>query len=169
MRIATQFCIGDTAYIKALTPSPWHSWDEVTVSDIHIRVSNMRILYTVRTTEGKETTVDDDHIYKDFSGITVSEKEAELVKVCSRLTELVAELPDNYHPSYPLVKAVLDCINAKSNPPPETESASVEEIVKAHHREYWRKWYAKNKEKRQAWAKAYKEKRKNKAENQKDA
>ena len=86
------------------------------------------------------------------SGIAVSEKEAELVKVCSRLTELVAELPDNYHPSYPLVKTVLDCINAKKQPAPETESASVEEIVKARHREYWRKWYAKNKEKRQGFA-----------------
>ena len=31
------------------------------------------------------------------------------------------------------------------------------------------KWYAKNKKKRQAWAKAYKAKRKSKAENQKNA
>ena len=102
------------------------------------------------------------------SGIALSEKEAELIEVCSRLSALVAELPDNYRPSYPAVKAVLDCINAKKQPAPETESTSVEEIVKARHREYWRKWYAKNKEKRQAWARAYNEKRKNKAESQKN-
>lgn len=163
MKIATEFQIGDVAYIPAIKPSEYHTFDECIVTDINIRVSNMNILYTVETTEGATTAVDDAKIFSSPHEIAVSKKEGRLIEICSELLRLIEELPKDYKPLYPAVKTVLAKFRgteetAPAEKPKKAKLTDEEKKIRA--RAYQKKWYEAHKEQKQAAIRAYRAKKK---------
>lgn len=150
MRIATEFQIGDVAYIPAIKPSEYHSFDEVIVTDITIQVSNLKILYTVKTTEGRTTAVSADKIFKNPSMIPATEKEFKLLKLCGELVSIIEDIPADFIPRTKEVRDVLAYLRAKNpeakaevktetEPKQKPERLSAEE-KKKRKREYMREY-----------------------------
>jgi hypothetical protein len=131
MKIATEFRIGDVAYIPAIKPSEYHSFDEVIVTDINIQVSNLKILYSVETTEGKTSAVSADKIFKSPSMIPATEKEYELLKLCGELVGMIKDIPADFTPRTKEVREVVAYFKAK-NPEAPTEVKTETEPEREH-------------------------------------
>lgn len=163
MKIATEFQIGDVAYILAIKPSEYHSFDEVIVTDISIQVSNLKILYSVKTTEGRTTAVSADKIFKSPSMIPATEKEYELLKLCGELMSLMGDIPADFIPRTKEVRDIVAYFKSK-NPeaPAETKPKQKRERLsdeekKKRRREYMREYLRnpenaeKNRQRYRAW------------------
>ncbi len=107
----------------------------------------MRVLYTIETTEGATTAVDDAKIFSSPHEIAVSKKEGRLIEVCSELLRLIEELPKDYNPMYPAVKTVLEKFkNTEETAPSEEpkkqpQKQTDEEKKKQKKREYMQEYY----------------------------
>ncbi len=123
MKIATEFQIGDVAYIPAIKPSEYHSFDEVIVTDINIQVSNLKILYSVKTTEGKTTAVSTDKIFKSPSLIPATEKEYALLKLCGELVSMIKDIPADFIPHTKEVRDIVAYFKAKNPEAPAEAKA----------------------------------------------
>jgi hypothetical protein len=141
MKIATEFQIGDVAYIPAIKPSEYHSFDEVIVADINIQVSNLKILYSVETTEGRTTAVSPDKIYKSPSLIPATEKEYELLKLCGELMSFITNIPADFIPRTKEAKDIVTYFKAK-NPevPAEVKAETGPEQKRRKKSEYMREY-----------------------------
>lgn len=150
MKIATEFQIGDVAYIPAIKPSEYHSFDEVIVTDINIQVSNLKILYSVETTEGRTLAVSPDKIFKSPSLIPATEKEYKLLKLCSELVSMIKDIPADFMPHTKEVRDIIAYFKSKNPETPAEVKAETEpkqerqpdEEKKKRKREYMKEYHS---------------------------